>query len=185
MFGRFRTARPQEGIGSRLYGAIVTASRSKALYRELGVPDTIDGRFDMLLLHAALVIERLDRDGPQAKEITQALFDKFCADMDRSLREMGVGDLSIPRRMRAMAEGFYGRLAAYAPALRQQDLNELSLGIGRNVFPHNPEPSLAAPLAAYTLASVKALEKCSSKELRDGSPIFAEPRQFAPSSEVS
>ena len=97
---------------STLYGTIVAQARLPCFYREYGVPDTVNGRFDLLVLHLALVLDRL-ADESQLRELGQALFDHFCSDMDRNLREMGIGDLSVPKHMQRVGEAFYGRARAY------------------------------------------------------------------------
>jgi len=104
-----RRARPD--TISSLYGTIVAQARLPCFYREYEVPDTVNGRFDLLILHVTLVLERL-ADDPQLRELGQGLFDHFCTDMDQNLREMGVGDLSVPRHMRRVGEAFYGRAQA-------------------------------------------------------------------------
>ena len=101
---------------STLYGTIVAQARLTCFYREYGVPDTVNGRFDLLVLHLVLVLDRL-ADEPQLRELGQALFDHFCTDMDRNLREMGVGDLSVPKQMQRVGEAFYGRAQAYRAGL--------------------------------------------------------------------
>jgi cytochrome b pre-mRNA-processing protein 3 len=104
------------GTIEAIYGMIVTQAREPQFYRNLGVPDTVNGRFDLLLLHLWMVLRRLRTAGEGAK-LSQALFDRFCDDMDGNLREMGVGDLTVPKRMQAFGEAFYGRSAAYDLAL--------------------------------------------------------------------
>jgi cytochrome b pre-mRNA-processing protein 3 len=100
---------PQSTIEA-IYGMIVTQAREPLFYQNLGVPDTVNGRFDLVLLHLWMVLRRL-RGG--RAELSQGLFDRFCDDMDGNLREMGVGDLTVPKRMQAFGEAFYGRSAAY------------------------------------------------------------------------
>ena len=95
---------------------IVAQARSAAFYTDYGVPDTVLGRFDLIVLH--LVLARLDGDGSSARGIGQKLFDLFCPDLDANLREMGVGDLAVPRRMQNFGEAFYGRQGAYLAALQ-------------------------------------------------------------------
>jgi cytochrome b pre-mRNA-processing protein 3 len=104
------------GTIEAIYGMIVTQAREPQFYRNLGVPDTVNGRFDLLLLHLWMVLRRLRTAAGSAK-LSQALFDRFCDDMDGNLREMGVGDLTVPKRMQAFGEAFYGRSAAYDLAL--------------------------------------------------------------------
>ena len=112
-FNHFSKSRaPLRGTIEAIYGMIVTQAREPAFYRSLGVPDTVSGRFDLLVLHLWLVLRRF-RSTSEAKDASQALFDRFCDDMDANLREMGVGDLTVPKRMQAFGEAFYGRAAAY------------------------------------------------------------------------
>ena len=118
-FNHFRKPRaPSRGTIEAIYGMIVTQAREPLFYRDLGVPDTVNGRFDLLVLHLWLVLRRFKLvDGGTG--LSQALFDRFCDDMDANLREMGVGDLTVPKRMQAFGEAFYGRVAAYDLALSE------------------------------------------------------------------
>src|SRR5262245_12775002 len=100
--------RPDPTIAT-LYGAIVTQSRDPRFYQGYAVPDTVLGRFDLILLHLALVLRRLRAGEGPARDLAQHLFDTFCRDMDHNLREMGVGDQGVPRQMRRVGEAFYGR----------------------------------------------------------------------------
>ena len=97
------------------------AGASAAFYQDYGVPDTVNGRFEMIMLHAVLVLHRLEGEVRPVRRLGQGLFDAFCRDMDASLREMGVGDLAVPRKMRGIGEAFYGRQAAYRAALAAPD----------------------------------------------------------------
>lgn len=109
-------ARPRSA-GRDLYAAAVRQSRAASLYAALGAPDTVEGRFESLTLHIILLIEALrGRDGA-ARESSQALFEAYISDLDGALREMGVGDLTVGRRMRALGDAFYGRAASYSKAL--------------------------------------------------------------------
>jgi cytochrome b pre-mRNA-processing protein 3 len=115
-FNHFNKSRaPLGSTIEAIYGMIVTQAREPSFYRSLGVPDTVNGRFDLLVLHLWLVLRRL-RSTAEARNASQALFDRFCEDMDANLREMGVGDLTVPKRMQAFGEAFYGRAAAYDAA---------------------------------------------------------------------
>ena len=116
-FNHFRKPRtPQRGTIEAIYGTIVTQAREPLFYRDLDVPDTVNARFDLLVLHLWMVLRRL-RSADGAANVSQRLFDHFCDDMDANLREMGVGDLTVPKRMQAFGEAFYGRAAAYDLAL--------------------------------------------------------------------
>ena len=115
-FNHFRKPRiPLRDTIEAIYGMIVTQAREPLFYRDLGVPDTVNGRFDLLVLHLWMVLRRLRAEGGAA--LCQALFDRFCEDMDANLREMAVGDLTVPKRMQAFGEAFYGRSAAYDLAI--------------------------------------------------------------------
>ncbi len=129
----FGTTRHDASVRS-VYEAIVAQARQQEFYADLGVPDTVSGRFDMIALHAFLVIERLNQSGETGKAYSQSLFDEMFQDMDRSLRELGVGDLSVGKRIRKMAEIFYGRAAAYREALANADDTLLAEALQRNVF---------------------------------------------------
>jgi len=116
-FNHFRKHRaPQRATIEAIYGMIVTQAREPSFYGDLGMPDTVNGRFDLLVLHLWMVLRRL-RSAEAAASVPQALFDHFCDDMDANLREMGVGDLTVPKRMQSFGEAFYGRAKAYDLAL--------------------------------------------------------------------
>jgi cytochrome b pre-mRNA-processing protein 3 len=126
LFGR-KPADPSEA----LYASIVAAARQQKFYADWGVPDTMDGRFDMQVLHMYLVLERLREFGTEAEPLRQALTDRFFAAMDAALREVGVGDLAVGKKVRKMAEAFFGRIKVYAAA---QSINELREALTRNIF---------------------------------------------------
>ena len=136
-----------------IYGMIVTQAREPAFYQVYGVPDTVDGRFDMVLLHLWMVLRWL-RSGPD-KALPQALFDHFCSDMDANLREMGVGDLSDPKRMQAFGEAFYGRSAAYDQAL-DEGLESLARALDKNIY-NGGNAEGARRLAADTVEAIAKL----------------------------
>jgi cytochrome b pre-mRNA-processing protein 3 len=119
---------------SALYGTIVAQARLPCFYREYGVPDTVNGRFDLLVLHLSVVLDRF-ADDPQLRELGQALFDHFCADMDCNLREMGVGDLSVPKHMQRVGEAFYGRAQAYRAGRLRRPWSGISTAKKRPVRP--------------------------------------------------
>lgn len=134
MFGLLRR-KPHERQGFELYGAAVRASRHPVFFADLRVPDTLDGRFDLIGLHVALLIRRLHRDADKrGAALAQAVFDAMFADMDFNLREMGVSDMSIARRMKTMWEAFHGRAQAYEAALAAEDRAALAEALARNVW---------------------------------------------------
>jgi cytochrome b pre-mRNA-processing protein 3 len=156
-FNQFRKPRlAPRGTIEAIYGMIVTQAREPLFYRDLAVPDTVNGRFDLLLLHLWMVLRHL-RTLPGGAGLSQALFDHFCADMDANLREMAVGDLTVPKKMQVLGEAFYGRSAAYDMALTES-AEALAQAIGRNVLDDQHIPS-ARRLAAYAQAAMTSLEK--------------------------
>ena len=130
-----------ERTGFELYGHAVAAARDPYLYTDLGVPDTLDGRFDMVGLHTFLLIQRLKREPAPGPALAQAVFDAMFSDMDINLREMGVGDLSVGRKVRVMWEAFHGRAAAYATAMTAGDTVALEAALTRNVWRGEPPPT--------------------------------------------
>ncbi len=152
----FRAA-PLQRQGHDLYVAAVTAARRPVFYAALGVPDTLDGRFDCIGLHVFLVIRQLWKAQPPGPALAQAVFDAMFGDMDRSLREIGVGDLSVPKRNKRMWEAFHGRALAYGEALNAGDLPALESAIARNVWRGKPAGEGPARLARYVRAADAAL----------------------------
>lgn len=144
--------RPDREPVLALYRAIVAQSRRAVFYAEWGVPDTVTGRFDMICLHMALVLRRLRAEGPGYAAFSQALHDLFFKDMDRSLREMGAGDLAVPKKIQRMGALFYGLLQGVSDALDRADTVALVAVLGRNVT-----ESGAAPLADYVLSEAGRL----------------------------
>jgi cytochrome b pre-mRNA-processing protein 3 len=158
-----------------LYGAIVAQARHPAFYADYGVPDTVDGRFEMIVLHLALTVRRL-RDEPDAiKAQAQGAFDAFCTDMDHNLREMGFSDVGVPRQMRSFGEAFYGRAAAYDRALDGEGAAELTDTLARNVFAGGAAVG-AARLGVYVRAAVKGLADQCSQALTQGKLSFPDPQ---------
>lgn len=133
-----------------LYGVIVAQARAPVFYADYGVPDTLAGRFDMIVLHLVLVVRRLRREPAPIRALGQGVFDLFCRDMDHSFREMGIGDLAVPKHMRRVAEAFYGRAAAYEAGIEGADDEQLAAVLARNIFPQSASPSAGAGrLARY------------------------------------
>ncbi|QIG50912.1 ubiquinol-cytochrome C chaperone [Nordella sp. HKS 07] len=158
-----------------VYGSIVAAARHAKPYAEWGVPDSVDGRYDMIILHAVLVLDRLGSAGPSAQAFAQGLTDEVFADMDRSLREMGVGDLSVGKKVRRMAEIFYGRAQVYRPLLQAGDQAGLAEALGRNVFAGTGTAEGVRHLAAYALAVLRHLQERPIEPILSGQLDFPEP----------
>lgn len=167
-----RRGRARREAALALYGEIVRQARTPDFYAALGVADTVDGRFDMIVLHAFLALRRLRRQGRAAQALAQALAEVTFADMDRSLREIGVSDHSISRKMKDMVKAFYGRVAAYDRAMDRAD--ELDAAVLRNVYREAEDRRAeAAWLAAYmrrqsALLEAQPLAEALRGELRFG-----------------
>ena len=162
-----------ERTGFILYGAAVAAARRPFFYAELGVPDTLDGRFDLIGVHVFLLIRRLGELPAPGPAVAQAVFDAMFSDMDRNLREIGVGDLSVGRRVKAMWEAFHGRAAAYQAALAAGDEAALSAALARNVWRGAAPGRQSAALAGLVLAQDRALAAQNPAELLTGRVGFA------------
>jgi cytochrome b pre-mRNA-processing protein 3 len=156
-----------ERVGFELYAAAVAAARSPYLYAELGAPDTLDGRFDVIGLHVFLLIQRLKREPEPGPTLAQAVFDAMFLDMDINLREMGVGDMSVGKRNRAMWEAFHGRAAAYTASW--EDADELEKAVARNVWRGAVPPAgSAAALQRLMWAQDQVLADQSLEALGQG-----------------
>jgi cytochrome b pre-mRNA-processing protein 3 len=172
-FNHFRKPRlPPRGTIETIYGMIVTQAREPLFYRDLAVPDTVNGRFDLLLMHLWIVLRRL-RPLEGGAELSQALFDHFCADMDANLREMAVGDLAVPKRMRTIGEAFYGRMAAYDLAL-SDGAEALAQALCRNIL-DGQHIEQARRLSAYAQAAMASLAAKDNRTLLSGSWSFPAP----------
>jgi len=164
--------RERREAATSLYGAVVRQARSPAFYGAFGVDDTLDGRFDLIVLHAFLVLRRLRRQGAAAEAMAQTLLDLMFADFDRSLRELGVSDHSIGKRVKDMVKACYGRLAAY-----EQELGpggDPGAALLRNVYrgdeARRPQ---AERLAAYMRRAAAGIEARALPDILSGDPAFA------------
>jgi cytochrome b pre-mRNA-processing protein 3 len=178
----FRRSQRARNTIIRLYGAIVAQARTPAFYTLYGVADTVEGRFELIVLHLVLVLRRLHGKGgagtqpnSPAGEIGQLLFDVFCRDLDDNLREMGVGDLAVPRRMRRFGEAFYGRQAAYEAALTSADRRALETALARNILDEAAAGENAARLARYVCAATCQLDAQAEEMVTAGQGIFPSP----------
>jgi cytochrome b pre-mRNA-processing protein 3 len=180
-FGLFRRTPGTDTIPA-LYGAIVAQARLPAFYRDYGVPDTVTGRLEMILIHTFLFFRRT-RSGTEAfRHLGQQVFDRFCDDMDASLREMGIGDLAVPKHMKRIGEAFYGRAAAYDTGLDARDDAELEQALLRNVFVDaEAQPERARRLAGYVRASDAQLAREEDINLAQGRISFPDPEILAQS----
>jgi cytochrome b pre-mRNA-processing protein 3 len=170
MFRLFRLS-ANRAVIDRLSGEIVAAARRPALFAEYGIEDSVDGRFEALTLHAALVLRRLNRMPPPGPEMAQDLAHSIFRSFDAALRERGIGDLSVPRHMRTFAAAFLGRAGAYDLALRG-GVQGLSAALLRNVYAGYGNPDR---LARYVGVAVEALDKAALEDFLAAKIPFPEP----------
>lgn len=153
-----RTPGPLEEFAAALYASTAGRARAPYLFEACGIPDTLDGRFDSLALHAALVIDRLRRE-PDGEALAQAFFDAMFRHLDLTLREIGVQDLGVGRRIKIMAEGLQGRALAYRQALAGLGADTLAEVLRRNAYGGRPtpDPQGLALLETYVRAEARRL----------------------------
>jgi cytochrome b pre-mRNA-processing protein 3 len=166
---------PSKSTIEALYGVIVAQARLPSFYLRYGVPDTVDGRFDMIVLHLVLLNGRISAEPARFGALERALFDRFCVDLDHNLREMGVGDLTVPRRMKGYAEAFLGRGAAYRGALSANDTAALSSALARNVYGRDAVDDASVLLADYVEAAASALSGTAADAILTGRVILPDP----------
>jgi cytochrome b pre-mRNA-processing protein 3 len=170
LFGRERQA--NRAITEALYGQIVAAARQPLFYSHWNVPDTPLGRFEMLSLHMFLFQHRVHGEQGIAASIAQVLIDEFFLDVDHSLRELGISDVGVPKRMKKLAKMYYGRTAAYADALERGDEAALIAALRRNITPDAQDWPEASLLAAYIMGTVDHLASQSSDSICSGDLTF-------------
>ena len=161
----------------QLYSKIVEQARTPAFYLEYGVADTVDGRFDMILLHLFLVLQRLEDEGESQAKLQRQLQEAFVTDMDRSLREMGVGDMSVGKQVKKMSVAWFGRAGAYREALTVEDNIALEEALSRNVYRDDSNGDVTR-LALYVRACRNGLSQQSIHDIK-GKPVFASPNNFS------
>ena len=164
-----------------LHLRIIEASRVPALYERLGVPDTVEGRFECLVLHTVLVLRRLNRLPAPAAEVAQDLVNSVFLQLDASLRELGVGDFGVPKRMKKLGQAFYGRAGGYDAALDAGDREALRATLARNVLglDGTAAASEASGLAAYVMTADAALDGSNLDTLLASRLDLPDPADFA------
>lgn len=173
LLDRLFRPRPTLAAGRALYARAVEQSRSPPLYSDFGAPDTVEGRFEIYSLHVVLLLDRLRGHGEGAAEVSQALFDAYVKALDNALREMGVGDLSVGRKMRKLGEAFYGRGKSYDAAFAAlPDVAPLQALIARTVYAEG-DAGPAPRLTAYVLSQRTALAGQAVERLLAGDVDWA------------
>lgn len=161
----------------RLHQAIARQARQAAFYEHLEVPDTIDGRFDLLVLHAVLAFDALAERSSDARRLAQAACDRLFKGLEAALREIGIGDLTVPKKMKAMAGAYQGRADRYREALAAPGDGALEAALRRNVYRgHTPSPAAVQALAAYVRATAAGLRAADLARFAEGTLAFPDPR---------
>lgn len=178
LFGRARAANRK--IADDIYGAIVAAARQEIFYSHWQVPDSPLGRFEMLSLHMFLFQHRMRDIAGGPRQLAQLLIDDFFLDVDHSLRELGIGDLGVPKRMKKLAKMFYGRTASYAAALEAGDRAALAAALARNVRPGVGDWPEADALASYVVEADAWLGAAALDDILAGRVDFPRPQPAVP-----
>ena len=168
---------PHADTATELYGRLVTASRTPVLYADIGAPDTPEGRLEVLVLHVVLVLRRLAKEGPEAAELSRALSETFVTDMDDCLREMGVSDISVARKVKKAAAALFDRLRDYGRALDAKDQGALQNLLATHVLESpsagdTPSLAMATRLAGMTLAAEQRLASAAMRDILTGRTSF-------------
>lgn len=176
IFGLFGKKNGNRRIVEKQYATLTKAARHPYLYEVLDVPDTVMGRFEMLSAILILYFRRTRKSGTSGQEIAQEIVDAFFEDVDHSIRELGVGDVGVPKRMKKFAGMFYGRLESYAVALDSNDREALAAALRRNIYPEGGEAAPAMDgLAGYLFAAEAAMTAVGEDNIGIGALTLAEP----------
>lgn len=174
-----------QALVTRQYETITAAARSPVFYEEMGAPDTVIGRFEMITLHLVLYLRRTASSGPAVQGLAQEVLEAFFEDVDHSIRELGIGDTGVPKRMKKFARMFYGRANSYGDALEAADQAALAEALSRNI---HPDAGAAAPsmqaLAEWMMRAATALERAGEDTLASGLLEFPQ-HQAGPGDQAS
>lgn len=172
----FGFKKPHEETAFSLYGEIVAQARQPYFYRDLKVSDTVEGRYDMIIIHAFLLFHRLKNESEDARQLSQTVFDTMFKDLDQSLREMGVGDMGVGPRIKKMASAFYGRIKAYDEALEKAENKDLEQAIARNIFNETGADDLVLKLlGTYIRSNVAHLKSLPTEDFLTGKLSYLTP----------
>ncbi len=161
-------------IVDAIYARIVAAARQPVFYRDWGIPDTPLGRYECIALHMILFLHRTRASSQPAEALAQDVLDEFFKDVDHSIRELGVGDQSVPKRMKGLARMFYGRMGPYWSALDEGDGAALADAVSRNIAPDSPAALKSSEIADYMIRSAATLAGVSDEVLLAGAILFPE-----------
>ncbi|WP_414673775.1 ubiquinol-cytochrome C chaperone family protein [Martelella sp. UBA3392] len=173
--GLFSRRRGNRQVVQRQYGVITTTARQPCFYTDYNVPDTVMGRFEMLSSVMILFLWRTAKSSDSGKQLSQEVVDAFFLDIDYSIRELGVGDNSVPKRMKKLAGMFYGRLERYVRCLQDRDLGQLAIALSQNFHGVDSEPVDMAELARWMLANADHLGRMDEVMVETGMVSFLVP----------
>tara|TARA_R110001583_G_scaffold27985_7_gene99758 strand:+ start:32242 stop:32931 length:690 start_codon:yes stop_codon:yes gene_type:complete len=177
LFGWLKKKDRKQSAAFALYSALVSQARQPAFYTRLGVADTMEGRFDLILVHAFILFRRLKKD-ENSRELAQVIFDVMFADLDQNMREMGIGDVGILKRIRKMSESYHGRIVAYEEGA-QSGAIELAAALKRNLYADTEvtDAQLMA-MVGYINDALSELDKQNSQNLHSGVVYFPDVSEF-------
>ena len=178
MFGWLKKKDRKQAAAFELYTAMVTQARQPDFYAKLGVPDTLEGRFDLILVHAFVLFRRLKSDDGD-KDLAQAIFDVMFADLDQNMREMGIGDVGILKRIRKMSESYHGRVVAYEEGV-QSGAAELAAALNRNLYADaSATDEQLMAMVGYVNDALAVLSKQAILDLQNGVVHFPDAPKLA------
>lgn len=178
MLGRIRRRRERKRQAARLHEAIVAQSRMPAFYADMGVPDTMLGRYEMVCLHAYLVLTRIRRESEDCARLAQTLHDMIFDDFDVALREAGLGDMGIGHRIKKLARNLHGRISVYESGLAAGDA-EMAEILRRNMYASaEPEAGEVGRMIAYIRAARRDIDSTATPVFTTGVPSFPDPAAF-------
>jgi cytochrome b pre-mRNA-processing protein 3 len=175
IFSLFGKKNRNGAIVNRQYTALTSAARVPFFYSDLDVPDTVMGRFEMLSIVMILFFRRTAGSGVSGQELAQEIVDAFFQDIDHSIRELGIGDQGVPKRMKKLAGMFYGRLESYAAALEAKDRHGLAGALKRNIHPQKDDAPQMSGLADWMIAAEAGLAAVSEDEISRGQALLPLP----------
>lgn len=185
MLGPILNRRARRKQAERLHEAIIAQSRQPLFYAHLGVPDTMLGRYEMVCLHAYLVLTRLNRESEEGHRLAQTLHNLIFDDFDVALREAGLGDMGVGKRIKKLARNLHGRISVYEAGLASGD-GELAAILRRNMYASaDPDASELAGMIAYIKAARQEMDACPGEAMFAGNPVFPDTDAFAPDASES
>lgn len=176
VFGLFRQKKHNRIIVDRQYAALTDTARDPYFYTDLDVPDTVMGRFEMFSVVMILYFRRTRSARADLRQIAQEIVDAFFQDIDYSIRELGIGDPSVPKRMKKLASMFYGRLESYGTALENADASLLAAALRRNIYPQaGDEAPIMAGLADWMIKTDRDLAALDDGTVTTGLVVMTVP----------